>query len=56
VGGGVQDIFVSAVQFSKLSTGGSRAPKYALAGAIGLLAAGILVLAAGLMRRRRTPA
>ncbi|MDQ6617697.1 MAG: glycoside hydrolase [Actinomycetota bacterium] len=57
VGGGVQDIFVSAVQFSAIHTGGSKAPKYLLAAAIGLLVAGAVLLVAALARRRReTPA
>lgn len=56
VGGGVQDIFVSAVQFSTIHTGGSKAPKLALAGAVGLLVAGLAFLGVGLMRRRSAPA
>lgn len=53
VGGGVQDIFVSAVQFTPLHSGASTGPKYALAAAIGLLVAGLALLAVGLSRRRK---
>ncbi|MFP5317134.1 MAG: hypothetical protein ACLGI2_02440 [Acidimicrobiia bacterium] len=43
IGGGVQDIFVSQVQFEALGGGASRATKAILAGVIGLLAVGLIL-------------
>ena len=54
VGGGVQDIFVSTAQFRAVGGGTSNAAKIALAGVIGLLAVGLVLLLAALAFRRRT--
>lgn len=43
IGGGVQDIFVSQVQFEALGGGASKATKAILAGVIGLLAVGLIL-------------
>jgi hypothetical protein len=51
-GGGVQDIFISAVQFEKIGGGTSRTAQIALAGVVGLLAVGLILLAVGMMGRR----
>jgi hypothetical protein len=60
VGGGVQDIFVSAVQFEKIGGGTSRTAQIVLAGVVGLLAVGLILLAVGMLGRRgdgpQTPA
>ncbi|HVL07183.1 MAG TPA: sialidase family protein [Acidimicrobiales bacterium] len=52
IGGGVQDIFVSAVQFEKIGGGTSRTAQIALAGVVGLLAVGLILLAVGMLGRR----
>ena len=52
VGGGVQDIFVSAVQFEKIGGGTSRTAQIVLAGVVGLLAVGLILLAVGMLGRR----
>lgn len=59
IGGGVQDIYVSQVQFEALGGGASKATKAILAGVIGLLAVGlILTLVAWSSKRKAggTPA
>ena len=60
IGGGVQDIFVSAVQFEKIGAGTSRTAQIVLAGVVGLLAVGLILLAVGMLGRRgagsQTPA
>jgi hypothetical protein len=60
VGGGVQDIFVSAVQFEEIGAGTSRTAQIVLAGVVGLLAVGLILLAVGMLGRRgggpQTPA
>ena len=43
IGGGVQDIFVSQIQFEALGGGASKATKAILAGVIGLLAVGLIL-------------
>lgn len=53
VGGGVQDIFVSAVQFEEIGGGTSTTAKVVLAGVIGLLAVGLILLAVGMVGRRK---
>jgi hypothetical protein len=50
-GGGVQDIFVSAVQFEEVGGGTSDTAKVVLAGVVGLLAVGLILLAVGMLRR-----
>jgi hypothetical protein len=52
IGGGVQDIFVSAVQFEELGGSTSRTAQIALAGVVGLLAVGLILLAVGMIGRR----
>ena len=57
IGGGVQDIFVAAVQFEAIGGGASKTAKIVLAGAAGLVGVGLaLVVAALLSRRRNAPA
>ena len=53
VGGGVQDIFVSAVQFKALGGGSSKTAKAILAGVVGLLAVGIVLTLMALASRRK---
>jgi len=55
IGGGVQDIFVSAVQFKALGGGSSKTAKIVLAGVVGLLAVGLILLLVGLVGRRNGP-
>jgi hypothetical protein len=55
IGGGVQDIFVSAVQFKALGGGTSKTAKVVLAGVIGLLLVGLILLLAGLASRGGGP-
>jgi len=52
IGGGVQDIFVSAVQFEKIGANTSKTAQIVLAGVVGLLAVGLILLAAGLIGRK----
>jgi hypothetical protein len=54
IGGGVQDIFVSAVQFEKIGAGTSKTAQIVLAGVVGLLAVGLILLAVGMAGRRNT--
>lgn len=55
IGGGVQDIFVSAVQFKALGGGSSKTAKIVLAGMIELLAVGLILLLVGLASRGNGP-
>ncbi len=52
-GGGLQDIFSTAVQYKALGGGTSKAVKTALAGVIGLLGVGLILLVVGLASRNR---
>jgi hypothetical protein len=52
IGGGVQDIFISAVQFEEIGGGTSRTAQIVLAGVVGLLAVGLILLAVGMIGRR----
>jgi hypothetical protein len=54
VGGGVQDIFVSSVQFATVGGGASSAAKVVLAAAVGLLAVGLVLVLTSVISRRRT--
>ncbi|HUR24108.1 MAG TPA: hypothetical protein VMZ73_09580, partial [Acidimicrobiales bacterium] len=54
-GGGVQDIFTSAVQFEEVGGGTSKTAKVVLAGVVGLLAVGLILLAVGMLRRNSGP-
>ncbi|HEX2119096.1 MAG TPA: hypothetical protein VHF91_07925 [Acidimicrobiales bacterium] len=57
IGGGVQDIFVSAAQFTAVGGGGlSSTAKILLAGAVGLLVVGLVLLVGALTIRRGTGA
>ncbi len=53
LGAGVQDIFVSAVQFEVVGGGTSNAVKIALAAVVGLLTVGLILLAVALSQRSR---
>ncbi|MGI8808146.1 MAG: hypothetical protein ACR2KK_09955 [Acidimicrobiales bacterium] len=52
VGGGVQDIFIAAVQFEKIGGGTSRTAQIVLAGVVGLLVVGLILLAVGMLGRK----
>ena len=52
-GGGVQDIYTAAVQYKVIGGGTSTAVKSALAGVVGLLLVGLVLLAVSLGQRRR---
>jgi hypothetical protein len=52
-GGGVQDIYTSAVQFEVVGGGTSSAVKVALAAVVGLLVVGLILLAVSLSSRGR---
>jgi hypothetical protein len=56
LGGGIQDIYVSAVQYEALGGGTSRAAKIALAGVVGLLIVGLALMAVAMVSRRNQPA
>jgi hypothetical protein len=51
-GGGVQDIFISAVQFEKVGGGTNRTAQVILAGVVGVLVVGLVLLAVGMLGRR----
>jgi len=53
VGGGVQDIFTTVVQFEALGGGTSKAAKIVLAGVVGLLAVGLVLTLLALNSRRK---
>ena len=53
LGAGVQDIFVSAVQFEVVGGGTSNAVKIALAAVVGLLLVGLILLGVALSQRGR---
>jgi hypothetical protein len=52
-GGGLQDIDISAAQFEVLGGGMSRAAKVVLAGVVGLLVVGLMLVVAAVAARRR---
>jgi len=52
-GGGVQDIYTAAVQYKVIGGGTSTGVKAALAGVVGLLAVGLVLLAVSLGQKRR---
>lgn len=52
-GGGVQDIYTSAVQFDVVGGGTSSTVKVVLAGVVGLLVVGLILLGVGLSQRQR---
>jgi hypothetical protein len=53
IGSGTQDIFVSTVQFTAVGGGASKTAKIVLAGVIGLLAVGLILLVIAMSSRRR---
>jgi hypothetical protein len=52
-GGGLQDIYTSAVQFEVVGSGTSSTVKVVLAGVVGLLAVGLILLGVGLSQKQR---
>jgi hypothetical protein len=52
-GGGVQDIYTSAVQFDVVGGGTSSTVKVVLAAVVGLLVVGLILLGVGLSQKRR---
>ena len=52
LGGGLQDIYISAVQYEELGGGTSRAAKIALAGVVGLLVVGLALFGVSMVSRR----
>lgn len=54
VGGGLQDVYVAAAQFEVLGGGASSTTKVVLAGVVGLLSVGLVMLLAAVVTRRRT--
>ena len=52
IGGGVQDIFVSAVQFEAIGGGTSDTAKIVLAGVVGLLVVGLILVVVGQLGRK----
>ena len=52
VGGGLQDIFVSTVQFSAVGGGASKVAKAVMAGVVGLVAVGLVLLVVSSLSRR----
>ncbi len=55
LGGGVQDIYTSAVQYEALGGGTSSAAKVALAGVAGLVLVGVILLGASMVSKRNRP-
>lgn len=54
LGGGLQDIYIAAAQFSEIGGGTSNAAKVALAGVVGLLVVGLILLVGAMVTRGRT--
>jgi len=54
-GGGLQDVYTAAFQFRALGGGTSGAAKLVLAGVVGLVVVGLVLLAVALAARRRRP-
>ena len=52
-GGGVQDVYTAAVQYKELGGGTSAAVKSALAGVVGLLVVGLVLLGVSVGQKRR---
>jgi hypothetical protein len=53
-GGGLQDIYISAAQFEAIGGGTSSTAKVVLAGVVGLLVVGLILLLGALLTRRGT--
>lgn len=54
-GGGLQDIYTAAVQFEVVGAGTSSAAKVVLAGVVGLVFVGLVLLGVAVNSKRRTP-
>jgi hypothetical protein len=54
LGGGLQDIYLSAAQFEAIGGGSSRTAKIVLAGIVGLLVVAVMLVAAAMFQRRST--
>jgi hypothetical protein len=54
LGGGLQDIYIAAAQFEEIGGGTSNVAKVVLAGVVGLLAVGLVLLLGAMLTRRRT--
>ncbi|MDQ4070212.1 MAG: glycoside hydrolase, partial [Actinomycetota bacterium] len=54
LGGGLQDIYIGAAQFEAIGGGSSRTAKIVLAGIVGLLVVGLVLVLAAAMSRRGT--
>lgn len=54
VGGGLQDIFVANAQFSAIGGGASKVAKMIVAGVVGLLAVGLILLVVAMAARGRS--
>ena len=53
LGGGLQDIYVASVQYAEIGGGTSSAARLALAGVVGLLAVGLILVGVSMVNRRR---
>ncbi|MEW6153346.1 MAG: hypothetical protein AB1673_05045 [Actinomycetota bacterium] len=56
LGGGLQDLYIAAAQFEPLGGGASKTAKIILAGTIGLLAVGLVLVLASMVTRKSSPA
>ena len=54
-GGGLQDIYIGAAQFEAIGGGTNVAARYVLAGVVGLLVVGLMLVVAAIITRRGTP-
>ena len=54
LGGGLQDVYIAAAQFEEIGGGTSNAAKVALAGVVGLLVVGLILLLGAMATRGRT--
>ena len=56
LGGGLQDLYIAAAQFEAIGGGASKTAKMVLAGIIGLLAVGLILVVVALISNRGGPA
>ena len=56
LGGGLQDLYVAAAQFEAIGGGASKTAKMVLAGIVGLLAVGLILVVVALISNRGGPA
>jgi hypothetical protein len=54
LGGGLQDVYIAAAQFAEIGGGTSNAAKVVLAGVVGLLVVGLMLLVGAMVTRSRT--